>query len=87
MVGRGLIDAAAAAGGIAGLLQLRPLSGETHLGKAQEDQSEDGAGVLLGLEAGIGAELVGGVPQASFKRRGAGVFFSRGDPLHQNDFF
>jgi hypothetical protein len=32
--------------------------GEDRFGEAQEDQAEDGCGVFLGLEAGIGAELV-----------------------------
>ena len=58
------------------------LGGEADLGEAQEDEAEDGAGVFLGLEAGVGAELVGGVPQALFERGGGGVFFGRGDPVH-----
>ena len=32
---------------------------KAHFGKAQEDESEDGARVFLRLEAGIGAEPVG----------------------------
>jgi polar amino acid transport system substrate-binding protein len=51
-------------------------------GKAQEDQAEDGAGVFLRLEAGIGTELVGSIPQALFERGGGGVFFGGGDPVH-----
>jgi len=39
VVGGGLIDAAATAGGGAGLLQLGSLSGESHFRKAQEDQA------------------------------------------------
>ena len=65
VVGGGFVHPAAAPGRGAGLLQLGALGGEAHLGEAQEDQAEDGAGVLLGLEAGVGAELVGGVPEAS----------------------
>ena len=42
----------------------------------------DRAGIFLRFEAGIGAELVGGIPQALFKRTRGGVFFGRGDPLH-----
>jgi hypothetical protein len=74
VVGGGLIDAAAPAGGGAGLFQLRALGGKADLGKAQEDQAEDRAGVFLRLEAGVGAELVGGVPQPLFKRGGAASF-------------
>ena len=35
-----------------------------------------------GIEAGVGAELVGGVPEALFQRGVAGVFFRRSDPVH-----
>jgi transcriptional regulator with XRE-family HTH domain len=54
--------------------------GKAHLGKAQEDQAKDGAGILLRLQPGVGAELVGGIPQALFQRRGGGVFFRGSDP-------
>ena len=84
VVGGGFIHSAAATGRGAGLLQLRALGGEAHLGEAQEDQAEDGAGVLLGLQAGIGAELVGGIPQALFERGRGGVFFGVRDPT-QNE--
>ena len=30
-----------------------------HFGEAQEDESEDGLGVFLGLQAGVGAEVDG----------------------------
>ena len=82
MVGGGFIHAAAAPGGGAGLLQLGALGGEADFGEAQEDEAEDGAGVFLGLEAGVGAELVGGIPEALFERGGGGVFFGWGDPVH-----
>lgn len=68
MVGGGFIHTAAAAGGGAGLFQHFALGGKARLGEAQEDQAKDGAGVFLRLEAGVGAELVGGVPQALFER-------------------
>ena len=68
VVGGGFVHAAAAPRRRAGLLQLGALGGEADLGEAQEDQAEDRAGVFLGLEAGVGAELVGGVPQALFER-------------------
>ena len=59
-----------------------PLRSEAYLSKAQEDQAKDRAGVLLRLEAGIGAELIGRVPQALFERSGGSVFLGRGDPVH-----
>ena len=82
VIGGGVVDAAAAAGRGAGLLQLGALGGEADLGEAQEDQAEDRAGVFLRLEAGVGAELIGGVPEALFERGGGGVFFGWGDPVH-----
>jgi len=63
------------------------LNGETHLGKTQEDEAKDGAGVFLRLEARVGAELVGGVPQALFERCAGAVFFWVDDPLHGYWFF
>ena len=51
--------------------------------KAQEDEAEDGRGVFLGLEAGVGAELVGGVPETFFQSGVVGVLFGRGDPLYE----
>jgi hypothetical protein len=51
-------------------------------GEAEKDEAEDGGGVFLGLEAGVGAELVGGGPELLFKRGGSGVFFRGSDPLH-----
>jgi len=48
--------------------QLGALGGEPDFGEAQEDEAEDGRGVFLGFEAGVGAELVGGIPQALFQR-------------------
>ena len=62
---------------------MAPLGGKADFGKAQEDQAEDAAGVFLRLEAGVGTELVGGIPQALFERGGGGVFFGGGDPLHR----
>ena len=53
------------------------------LGKAQEDQAEDRAGVLLRLEAGVGAELVCRVPQALFQRTRGGILFARRNPMHE----
>lgn len=34
---------------------------------AEEDEAKDGDGVLVRLEVGVGAELVGGVPEALFE--------------------
>jgi hypothetical protein len=64
--GSGFLHSHAAPGGRAGLLQFGALGGEADFGKAQEDQAEDRAGVFLRLEAGVGAELVGGIPEALF---------------------
>ena len=50
--------------------------------EAEEDEAEDGLGVLGGGETGVGAELVGGGLEASFEGGGGGVVFRRGDPLH-----
>ena len=83
VVGGGFVHPRAAAGRGAGLLQLGALGGEADFGEAQEDQAEDRAGVFLGLQAGVGAELVGGVPEALFQRGGGGIFFGRGYPTHQ----
>jgi hypothetical protein len=38
--------------------------------------------VFLGLEAGVGAELVGGIRETFFARGAVGVFVGRGDPVH-----
>jgi hypothetical protein len=38
--------------------------GKPGIGKAQEDLAEDGDGILGGFELGVGAQVVGGVPQA-----------------------
>ena len=43
------------------------------LGKAQEDQAEDGPRILAGLKSGVRAELVGGGPEAFFERLVGGV--------------
>src|SRR3546814_8860823 len=76
-----LVDAAAATGTGALLFELLALGGEADIGEAQEDQAEDGAGVFLGLEPGIGAELVGGVPEVFFQGGRGGVLLGRGDPV------
>ena len=47
MVGGGFIDARAAPGGGAGLLQPGALGGEADFSEAQEDEAEDGRGVFL----------------------------------------
>jgi len=52
-----------AAWGGQGLLGL----GELVAGVAEEDEAEGGDGVLGGLQLGVGAELVGGVPEALFE--------------------
>ena len=64
------------------LFQLRALRGEADFGEAQEDEAEDGRGVFLGLEAGVGAELVGSVPETLFERAVDRVLFGWSDPVH-----
>jgi hypothetical protein len=64
VVGPRFIHARAAPGGRAGFLQFGALGDEADFGKAQENETEDRAGVFLGLQAGVGAELVGGIPAA-----------------------
>lgn len=51
-------------------------------GEAQEDETEEGRGVFLSLQFGIGAELVGGSPKLSLKGGGGSAFLRGGDPLH-----
>ena len=63
----GFVHARAAAGGCGGFFQLGALRGEADFGEAQEDEAEDGRGVFLGLEAGVGAELVNSGPCSSFQ--------------------
>ena len=83
VIGGGLVHPrAAAARGGAGLFKLRATGGETHFGKAQEDEAQDRCGILRGVETGVGAELIGRRPQAIFKRGVGGVFFGGGDPVH-----
>lgn len=73
VVDRRIIQAGAPARQVAvptfggGLLQLGALLGEADFGKAEEDYAEDRAGVFLGFEAGVGAELVSAVPEAVFE--------------------
>ena len=57
-------------------------SEEADLGEAQEDEAEDGLGVLRRGEAGVRAELVRRVPQAVFQRLGARVLLGGCDPVH-----
>lgn len=60
---REIEDAIRATGRRPGLLQRRALGGETQLREAQEDETQDGTRIFLGLQSGVGAELVGSVPQ------------------------
>jgi hypothetical protein len=43
------------------------VAGEAEVDEPEEDDAEDRAGVFLGLEAGVGAKLVGAVPEALFE--------------------
>jgi hypothetical protein len=75
VIGGGFIQPRAAPSGCARLFQLGALDGKADFGKAQKDEAEDGRGVFLGFEAGVGAELVGSVPEAFFQHGVGGVFF------------
>jgi hypothetical protein len=55
---------------------------ELRVGEAKEDQPEDGLGVLRRGEPAVGAQLIGGGPEALLQRGGRGVLRSRGDPAH-----
>jgi len=73
VIGPRFIHARAAPGGRPCLLQFGALGDESDLGKAQEDEAEDRPGVFLRLQAGVGPELVGGIPKALFQRVSGGV--------------
>src|ERR1017187_6062951 len=82
VIGDRVIHARTAPGGHTGLLQVGAPGGEADFGKAQKDEAEDGRGVFLGFEAGVGAELVSGVPKALFQRGVVGVLLRWCDPDH-----
>jgi hypothetical protein len=69
-----------------GFLQLGALLCEADFSEAEEDDAEDRAGVFLGFEAGVGAELVGGVLEAFFQGAVGCVFFGWCDPVHISDW-
>lgn len=83
VVGGGIVDARAAARTGGGFFEDGAAEREADLGEAKEDDAEDGAGVFLGLQAGVGAKLVGAVPEAFFEGLRKGVLLGRGDPLHR----
>jgi hypothetical protein len=60
-----------------GLVKRGAADGKAGLGRGQKDEAEDWAGVLLGGKAGIGAEIIGGIPKLFFQRI-AGASFSNG---------
>ncbi|GEM_PF-4367256 len=70
----GFIDTTATAGRCAGPFQLRALLREANFREAEENDAEDWAGIFLGLEAGVGAELIGGSPQTLFQRLSEDIF-------------
>src|SRR6266571_2878641 len=57
--------------------------GEAGFGEPEKDKAEDGLGVLLRCEAAVGAELVGGGPEAFLQRVVGSVSFRWGDPVHK----
>jgi hypothetical protein len=66
-----------------GLVERGATDGKAGLGKAQEDEAEDWAGVLLGGQAGVGAEIISGIPKLFFQRIAGGVLFRWGNPVHE----
>jgi hypothetical protein len=84
VIGRGLVYAATTARRGACLLQLGALRRKADIGEAEKDQPEDGAGIFLGLQPGIRAKLIGGVPEALLERCCGGVFFGARDPAQRN---
>ena len=83
VISGGIVQAAAAPGQVAlpmvsaGFFEPGALRGKTDFGEVEEDEAEDGRGVFLGFQAGVGAELVGGFPKTIFKGA-VGVVFSDG---------
>jgi hypothetical protein len=61
---------------------LSAFRGEPDFGEAQEDEAEDGRGVFLRFKAGIGAELIGGIPETFFECGGGSILLRWGDPVH-----
>ena len=59
-----LRDLPSPSGGLLGFEALLS-EGELMVGEAEEDEAEDGDGVLGGLELGVSTKLVGGVPEAA----------------------
>ena len=82
VISSGLVHARATAGRGGDFFQLGALGSEPGFGKAQKDDAKDRAGVFLRLETGVGAELIGGVPESFLEGAAYGVFFRRGDPVH-----
>ena len=58
VVGGGVVQAGTTSGRCAGFFQLGALSGEADFSKTEENETENGTGVFLGFQPGIGAELV-----------------------------
>ena len=77
VVGGGFIDAAAAPGRGAGLLQLGALGGEADLGEAQEDQAEDGPEYSWALRPEL-ARNWSAASQRRFSSVAVAVSFSEG---------
>ncbi len=83
VIGGRFVQATAAAGAGLRAGQAGALRRKAHLGEAQEDEAQDGAGILLRLQPGVSAELIGRVPQALFQRGGGGILFGAGNPMHR----
>ena len=82
MTGRRIVKAGWTPGERSCLLQFGALDGEADFREAQEDPAEDRAEVFLRLQAGLGAELVGGIPKALFQHVSGRVVLRWRDPDH-----
>ena len=51
-------------------------------GEAHGNEASDGRGVFLGFKTEVGAELVGGIPEALPPQSAGDVLFRCGNPEH-----
>ena len=63
-------------------LQHSQLREKANLGKPQEDQAENGLGILGRGETRVRPKFVSRRPEAVLQCLWAGIFFARGDPFH-----
>ena len=84
MIGGGFIHARAAARTrrLAAFSSLARWAVKRTSAKRRKMRPRTGCEYSAAVEAGVGAELVSGVPEAFFERVGGGVFFRWSDPVH-----